>query len=170
MNKQELIEKYRRIYHVSSKAGYRSDPFSRGEDAGSARCSFEIIDDLKKLDEPQRVKMPECVVKWLKYCKKNNYPLSAATYDKNIKSFEEASNQTKLLEWFDTVQNQDVFARAWLDGYEVEEKPKFVVKQKDGFYIEGLLKVEGKTYAKKFDSEAEAYKWAELCSGMIEKV
>ena len=128
MNKQELIEKYRRIYHVSSKAGYRSDPFSRGEDAGSARCSFEIIDDLKKLDEPQRVKMPECVVKWLKYCKKNNYPLSAATYDKNIKSFEEASNQTKLLEWFDTVQNQDVFARAWLDGYEVEEEPKWVVK------------------------------------------
>lgn len=56
MNKQELIEKYRRIYHVSSKAGYRSDPFSRGEDAGSARCSFEIIDDLKKLDEPQKVK------------------------------------------------------------------------------------------------------------------
>lgn len=128
MNKQELIEKYRRIYHVSSKAGYRSDPFSRGEDAGSARCSFEIIDDLKKLDEPQRVKMPECVVKWLKYCKKNNYPLSAATYDKNIKSFEEASNQTKLLEWFDTVQNQDVFARAWLDGYEVEEKPKYYIQ------------------------------------------
>lgn len=89
-----------------------------------------LLDEMEKLDEPQKVKMPERVVKWLKYCKRNNYPLSAATYDKNIKSFEKASNQTKILEWFDTVQNQDEFARAWLDGYEVEES-KWVVNEGD---------------------------------------
>ena len=74
------------------------------------------------------------------------------------------------IKWLEDSINQNIFAQAWLYGYEVEEEPKFVVKQKDGFYIEGLTNIEGKTYAKTFDSEAEAYKWAELCSGMIEKV
>lgn len=78
------------------------------------------------------------------------------------------SENEEAIDWL--VRHPEKFMKAWLDGYEVEEEPKFVVKQKDGFYIEGLAKIEGKTYAKTFDSEAEAYKWAELCSGMIEKV
>lgn len=56
MNKQELIEKYQQIYEVSNNTDFGLDPFSRGEDAGSSRCSFEIVEDLKKLDEPQKVK------------------------------------------------------------------------------------------------------------------
>ena len=47
MNKQELIEKYRQIYEVSNNNDFDLDPFSRGEDAGSSRCSFEIVEDLK---------------------------------------------------------------------------------------------------------------------------
>lgn len=55
MNKQDLIEKYQQIYEVSNNTDFGLDPFSRGEDAGSSRCSFEIVEDLKKLDEPQKV-------------------------------------------------------------------------------------------------------------------
>lgn len=63
MNKQELIEKYRQIYEVSNNNDFDLDPFSRGEDAGSSRCSFEIVEDLKKLDEPQKV-IAQLAEKW----------------------------------------------------------------------------------------------------------
>ena len=63
MNKQDLIEKYQQIYEVSNNTDFGLDPFSRGEDAGSSRCSFEIVEDLKKLDEPQKV-IAQLAEKW----------------------------------------------------------------------------------------------------------
>ena len=36
----------------------------------------------------------------------------------------------ELREWFRKLENRNNFARAWLDGYEVEEEPKYIVKIK----------------------------------------
>lgn len=36
----------------------------------------------------------------------------------------------KIREWLEVKDNQEIFARAWLDGYEVEEEPKYIVKMK----------------------------------------
>lgn len=48
------------------------------------------------------------------------------------------------------------------NGYYID-KPKWVVKQKDGLYVENIKKIEGKTHAKTFDSEEEeAVKWADF--------
>lgn len=130
MKIQELIEKYEKekneiLDYQNSDIWKEEGILKQNSSVTALRWVFDFVEDLKKLDDQYKAKIPVYVDKWLKHCKWNNYPLSAATYDKNIKSFEKASNQTKLLEWFDTVKNQDVFARAWLDGYEVEEEPKY---------------------------------------------
>ncbi|WP_288227486.1 DUF1642 domain-containing protein [uncultured Enterococcus sp.] len=135
MNKQELIEKYEKekneiLDYQNSDIWKEEGILKQNSSVTALRWVFDFVEDLKKLDDQYKAKIPVYVDKWLKHCKWNNYPLSAATYDKNIKSFEKASNQTKLLKWFDTVKNQDVFARAWLDGYEVEES-KWVVNEGD---------------------------------------
>ena len=121
MNKQELIEKYQRIYQVSNEPGYRSDPFSRGEDAGSSRCSFEIIDDLKKLDETQKVKVPAFVAEYVEWCHFEEITLWEVS--KSIRGMPE-----EVWKWLNSSINQDIFARAMLDGYEVDEERKWVVK------------------------------------------
>ncbi|WP_314576866.1 DUF1642 domain-containing protein [Enterococcus gilvus] len=133
MKIQELIEKYEKekneiLDYQNSDIWKEEGILKQNSSVTALRWVFDFVEDLKKLDDQYKAKIPVYVDKWLKHCKWNNYPLSAATYDKNIKSFEKASNQTKLLEWFDTVKNQDVFARAWLDGYEVEEEPKYYVQ------------------------------------------
>ena len=162
MNKQELIEKYEKekneiLDYQNSDIWKEEGILKQNSSVTALRWVFDFVEDLKKLDDQYKAKIPVYVDKWLKHCKWNNYPLSAATYDKNIKSFEKASNQTKLLEWFDTVKNQDVFARAWLDGYEVEEEPKYrvlfpSVKKKHGSKFSYLMEDGMQCYSDFFES------------------
>lgn len=174
MNKQELIEKYQRIYQVSNEPGYRSDPFSRGEDAGSSRCSFEIIDDLKKLDEPQKVKVPAFVAEWIEYVKKkgDRFFDSFGPWDLYGAEYVEADR------WI--AKNGETYARAWLDGYEIEEESKWVVRVKEMYFlnwgVDGTCptfviddnpgaKLSAKPFIKR-----EAQSLAESLHGSIEKV
>lgn len=39
----------------------------------------------------------------------------------------------KLISWVRKINNQNLFARAWLDGYEVEEEKRYLVKAKGLF-------------------------------------
>lgn len=68
-------------------------------------------------------------------------PQFVADYIKDAKYYEwdlddvfdhiaEESEGSEISEWFYTLGNVDVFARAWLDGYEVEKEPKYTVKFK----------------------------------------
>ena len=41
--------------------------------------------------------------------------------------FEEKIENKKWMQW---AENQEIFARAWLDGYEVEEEKRYLVKMK----------------------------------------
>nr|DAE24234.1 MAG TPA: Protein of unknown function (DUF1642) [Siphoviridae sp. ctJhT5] len=125
MNKQELIEKYQQIYEVSNNTDFGLDPFSRGEDAGSSRCSFEIVEDLKKLDEPQKVKVPAYVAEWIERNKSGDVQLIIILkyfgqwYEMN----ENENLNDEICKW--VIENSETFMRAWLDGYEVEEEPKY---------------------------------------------
>ena len=155
-NLDQVIEGFKSMSGLMNSVEFELD--KRGSKLTSKEFMIEALERYK-----QKVKVPAFVAEKMKRYKSALWMLSSEYFDTSSEV-----DSDELANWID--QNSETFFRAWLDGYEVEEKPKFVVKQKDGFYIEGLLKVEGKTYAKKFDSEAEAYKWAELCSGMIEKV
>lgn len=155
-NLDQVIEGFKSMSGLMNSVEFELD--KRGSKLTSKEFVIEALERYK-----QKVKVPAFVAEKMKRYKSALWMLSSEYFDTSSEV-----DSDELANWID--QNSETFFRAWLDGYEVEEEPKFVVKQKDGFYIEGLAKIEGKTYAKTFDSEAEAYKWAELCSGMIEKV
>lgn len=108
MNKKELIEKYENILK-------KSVPFTVVNVHG-------VLRDLKQLDEPEKVKIPQVVADWIKHSKTIGRSLFGA-----MSIFEENTEIKKWMQWAD---NQETFARAWLDGYEVEEEPKYIVKIK----------------------------------------
>lgn len=73
------------------------------------------------LMEREKVVVPQFVANWIETCKENNIiSLSGA--------FEYAKEEVEA--WFSSWENQDIFARAWLDGYEVDKEPKYTVKFK----------------------------------------
>ena len=80
-----------------------------------------IIDTIKQLDEPEKVKVPQCVHKYIQEAKEYNWDLQDL-----MKSIDDEDSE-ELQRWFYHECNQETLARAWLDGYEVEEKRYTVV-------------------------------------------
>lgn len=83
-----------------------------------------IIDKIKQLDEPEKVKVPQCVHKYIREAKEYNWDLQDL-----MKSIDDEDSE-ELQRWFYHECNQETLARAWMDGYEVEEEKKFFVKIK----------------------------------------
>ena len=113
MNKQELIKKYKRLEGVWDAPG-----------AETARQIF--LQDLEQLDEPQKVVVPQFVAQYIEWTKGEDYHLLGAMIE--IRSHK----NKEIDEWFEFKEddNMETFARAWLDGYEVEKEPKYTVKFK----------------------------------------
>lgn len=111
MNKQELIE-----YCESLKGDLNK--FINGIDVN------KIVKKIEQLDEPQKITIPQVVADWIEWTKKDGLDLQDAM---NLISGEE---NEKLLRWFYHESKQETFARAWLDGYEVEKEKRYLVKMK----------------------------------------
>lgn len=99
-------------------------------------CTYillEVENELaNQLDEPQPVKVPQCVADWIEYCKFTHVNLQHALIVGYVYFYNYANQKdfSKLKEFLETENNQEIFARAWLDGYEVEEEKKYFVKLK----------------------------------------
>lgn len=113
MNKQELIKEFREvgIYNLSIFGAE-----IKGIPTESAIALIE------QLDEPQPVKVPQFVADWITHSKNIGRSLFGA-----MSIFEENFEIKKWMQW---AENQEIFARAWLDGYEVEKESKYIVKVK----------------------------------------
>ena len=83
---------------------------------------YVYIEELiKSLDEPQPVKVTQFVAEIIEYYKRKNATLYDALREKNFNK--------QYNEWL--MNEQDAYnkvARAWLDGYEVEEEKRYLVK------------------------------------------
>ena len=110
MKKKELVKKYKRLEGVWDAPG-----------AETARQIF--LQDLEQLDEPEKVKVPWFVEEYIKWAKKEDFHLLGAMNRENF--------DKKLYDWFYTDDNIEVFARAWLDGYEVGEEKRYTVVMKE---------------------------------------
>ena len=108
MNIKELIEKYEYLNHN----------FFRRVDTS------EVLRDLKQLDESQKVVVPQFVADWIEECKNDDFHLFGA-----MEAI--SSNQKKLDYWFREDDNMELFARAWLDGYEVEKEKQYTIRFKN---------------------------------------
>lgn len=113
MNKQELIEKYKELWNEHS-------PFD--EPVPYISMVELFLKELKQLDETQKVKVPQFVAEHIEHSKKVGRDLQDAMNSSLINE--------QVDQWLYTDNNMDTFARAWLDGYEVEEEKKFFVKIK----------------------------------------
>ena len=108
MNKHELIKKYESLDGIWNANG-----------AEIARQCF--LRDLEQLEEPQKVVVPQFIDEKIKYCKATDgYGLfHAMDYCYNFK---------ECADWLES--NEEVFARAWIFGYDVEREKRYVVKMK----------------------------------------
>lgn len=92
-----------------------------------------VLRDLKQLDEPEKVKVPQCVHKYIQEAKEYNWDLQDL-----MKSID-GEDSEELQRWFYHECNQETLARAWLLGYEVEKESKYIVKLKNVPYLFGIL-------------------------------
>lgn len=142
----------------------------------------EVINIVERLDEPQKVKVPKCVAAWIKWNKGRGGSVFILFDIDKASEFEEHQSGKGLLDWMINYRNHDLLIRAWLDGYEVEEEPKWVVKRKDnGKYVESLALGKGigliaettaslQENAYKLNSKDQADAVAVLIDGTVEKV
>ena len=107
MKKQELIKKY--------------------EDLFEKLYAFPIvtingvIEDFKQLDEPQKVMIPRFIADWIVQAKEDGYNISGA--------INEAPRGT-VDDWLE-LENVDIFAEAWVNGYHIEKEKRYLVKMKN---------------------------------------
>ena len=76
------------------------------------------------LIEREKVIVPQFVADWIEYCKITHVDLQHALIVGDVYFYNYANQKdfSKLKEFLETENNQETFARAWLDGYTVEVK------------------------------------------------
>lgn len=125
---------------------------------------------LEGMVEREKVKVPQFVAEHIKRAKEIGRDLQDAM---NSSSIHEEVDQ-----WLYTDNNMDTFARAWLDGYEVEEEKQYLVKIKaTKHYLvkDGNGKIffslAFKGYFTKKELEEAGFGWVFDCEGIeIEEV
>ena len=87
------------------------------------------IDLIKQLDEPEKVKVPQFVADWIEYFKKYSGSLYGSiapySYYGHAITDDFVGDVKKTLGWIRN--NSEIYARAWLDGYEVEKEKRYEV-------------------------------------------
>lgn len=106
MSIQDLITRYERINNFADNVSLS-----------------KVIEDLNELMESRKTVVPQFVADWIEECKNDDFHLFGAMEEMSL-------HQKKLDYWFREDDNMELFARAWLDGYTVEEEHKYNVKFK----------------------------------------
>ena len=117
MNKQELIERLKDF----------KVPFGDESEYVKIDTAIKLASEL---DEPQKVTVPQFVADWIEKVKKE---LSLGEAMSQGYAPHEVDSWLRKMDQDGACLNQEIFARAWLDGYEVEKEPKYTVKVKGNF-------------------------------------
>lgn len=170
MNKQELIKKYEKECEMIY--GFPV-----------IRLNL-ILEDLKQLDEPERVKIPKFIADWIEYCKNTFLSLARALMvsEDDFYNYANQKDRLELLYFLGSMINQEKFAKAWLYGYEVEQEKRYLVEMKGiagyGRYLNKTLssgeyffasenEVDGyKTKHTKKELENSGFGWVFNCPGV----
>lgn len=126
MNKQELINELKRI-SLEKQHKALTHPESKNYYEGMVMAYSQVVhmvNTVLKLDELQKPVVPKFVAEWIEYAKKKGDSLAISFKPWNLYGVE----YSKADRWIE--DNQETFARAWIDGYEVEES-KWVVNEGD---------------------------------------
>lgn len=89
----------------------------------------DLMSIINELDEPEKVVVPKFVADWIEETKKNDRTLVFAIchiYDENEIGESPTEKENRIYQWMESNDNEEVFARAWLGGYEVEKEQKIL--------------------------------------------
>lgn len=110
MNKQEVIEA------IENERTNCDDTIWGG-------AYDEAIDDtlaiVRQLDEPEKPVVPQFVAEYIEYCKRDKFYALHGAYN---------NMDNRLKCWRFNGNNSELFAKAWLYGYEVEKEKLYTVK------------------------------------------
>ncbi len=146
MNKQEAI---RRMKREQFQVPYGPGIFVHAVFADKA------IELISQINEPQKVVVPKFVAEWIEEHKaqfSNLYTVYSWL----------GQQKNQVSEWVNS--NIDIFARAWLDGYEIEQEKLYTVEIPDPNRpdtVTFLYKENGKVFIGSdiFLDEVPNYKW-----------
>lgn len=168
MNVKELIEKIEAL----PAEKYRYRPWIDKK---------VVLGLVRQLDEPQKVVVPQFVAEYIKYTRSHDWDLQDAM-DSDFIASEEDGN---FSDWFYTDDNMELFARAWLDGYEKEKRYLVRIigitnynsylnyhKGEDKWTIESRVEIDAiRTEHTRKELEEAGFGWVFDCEGIeIEEV
>lgn len=104
MNKKELIERMEGLKNIF------------GNECEYVKIDF-VIELASELDEPQKVVVPQFVADYIDISK---FYVRTLHY-----ALENSPEKVNLWLCENEINRQNTFARAWLDGYEIEKEPKY---------------------------------------------
>ena len=140
-----------------------------------------VLGLVRQLDEPQKVVVPQFVAEYIKYTRSHDLDLQDAM-DSDFIASEEDGN---FSDWFYTDDNMELFARAWLDGYEKEKRYLVRIigitnynsylnyhKGEDKWTIESRVEIDAiRTEHTHKELESNGFGWVFDCEGIeIEEV
>ncbi|MBX9096396.1 DUF1642 domain-containing protein [Streptococcus gordonii] len=115
-------EFYEDFSHAKWREGYEQGKFE------GAWVGNQLKDADKIRQELNKPVVPEYIAEWIDACKEN---LAIGLYTALNPDFMKQYNKSdELIAWVRKHKNQEVFARAWLDGYEVEKEKRYSVVMK----------------------------------------
>lgn len=113
MNKQELIERIEGL------------PYSEGLIVDTIKISRKgLLKLVSQLDESKKVKIPEFAADVIEGARGN----SAELEDVFFYAHEHGNHEFK--KWYGKLENRENFARAFLNGYDIEKEKRYIVKVK----------------------------------------
>ncbi|MGU2671597.1 DUF1642 domain-containing protein [Listeria monocytogenes] len=87
-----------------------------------------------KIEEQERLVVPQFVADWISRCKQKGYDLFLSI------DYDDSDMPYEMYNWLTfSDENQEILARAWMDGYEVEKEPLYYVQLID--HATGYLNV-----------------------------
>lgn len=131
MNKKEFIKTLIDI----GGCGAEPETWDRGWDDAIG----EVIGIAEELDEPEKVVIPKFVAEYIEQSKKDNDSIN------QVFAFMDDKEDKDLWHWLfpsmyeEKRANQEVFMRAWLDGYEVEKEKLYNVELPHSYELIKLL-------------------------------
>ncbi|HEM3702190.1 TPA: DUF1642 domain-containing protein [Streptococcus suis] len=158
MNKQEAIKK------LKAESWEYEDNFCRVVHVIDLDVAQKI---LSQIHEPQKFVVPKVVATWIEHCKQSNLDLDNAMRYTRVNNAE-----TGVEEWI--YENQETFARAWLDGYTIKQEQLYTAELFNG---QPLVEVNNVLYfssdlaasnahVSKDKLEAAGFGWVFDCNGV----
>lgn len=130
MNKQELTEMVKNA-EVAAQEGINLIRRYKDEDSdyqrGQRNAYRDVATWIEKFDEQPKVTVPQFVANWIKQCKEK------ATLADCLDGYYEISNgevvsSEDFQNWVVDNENDELTAKAWMFGYEVEKEPLYYVR------------------------------------------